>query len=92
MQDRYSLIGEDLTDQRGSGLLVAEFAGLAEPAAQDLPFRRVGPQDPSLAQERCRAEAPGLRSVSQNGALHTVACHFAEDAVRQNPFRLPPLE
>lgn len=45
-----------------------------------------------LAQERCRTEAPALRSVSQNGAFHTVACHFAEDAVRENPFRIPPLE
>ncbi|MBO0707013.1 MAG: ATP-binding cassette domain-containing protein [Candidatus Dormibacteraeota bacterium] len=45
-----------------------------------------------LAQERCRTEAPVLRSVSSNGALHTVACHFAEDAVRENPFHIPPLE
>ena len=45
-----------------------------------------------LAQERCRTEAPALRSISANGALHTVACHFAEDAVRENPFHLTPLE
>jgi len=45
-----------------------------------------------LAQDRCRAEAPALRNVSANGGLHTVACHFAEEAVRQNPFRMPALE
>jgi oligopeptide/dipeptide ABC transporter ATP-binding protein len=45
-----------------------------------------------LVQERCRTEVPTLRSVSSNGVLHTVACHFAEDAVRQNPFRMPALE
>ncbi|MBO0706265.1 MAG: ATP-binding cassette domain-containing protein, partial [Candidatus Dormibacteraeota bacterium] len=45
-----------------------------------------------LAEDRCRDETPRLRSVSHNGGLHTVACHFAEAAVRENPFRLPPLE
>ncbi|MGH7922760.1 MAG: ABC transporter ATP-binding protein [Candidatus Dormibacteraceae bacterium] len=43
-----------------------------------------------LAQERCRTEEPALRSVSQNGAVHQVACHFAEQAVRENPFHLQP--
>ena len=36
-----------------------------------------------LAQERCRTEEPLLRPV---GAGHEVACHFAEEAVRTNPF------
>jgi oligopeptide/dipeptide ABC transporter ATP-binding protein len=45
-----------------------------------------------LAQDRCREEAPALRSVASNGAVHTVACHFAEEAVRENPFNVPPLE
>ncbi|MGH7919703.1 MAG: ABC transporter ATP-binding protein [Candidatus Dormibacteraceae bacterium] len=45
-----------------------------------------------LAQERCRTEEPALRSVSQNGTLHEVACHFAEQAVAENPFKMAPLE
>ena len=45
-----------------------------------------------LAQDRCRTEAPALRSVAASGSLHTVACHFAEDAVRENPFHVPELE
>ena len=36
-----------------------------------------------LAQERCRTEEPLLRPV---GDGHDVACHFAEEAVRINPF------
>jgi oligopeptide/dipeptide ABC transporter ATP-binding protein len=36
-----------------------------------------------LAQERCRTEEPLLRPV---GDGHDVACHFAEEAVRSNPF------
>lgn len=36
-----------------------------------------------LAQERCRSEEPLLRAVGQG---HDVACHFAEEAVRTNPF------
>ena len=39
-----------------------------------------------LAQERCRLEEPLLRLV---GDGHEVACHFAEDAVRSNPFGSP---
>ncbi|GAA5015942.1 dipeptide ABC transporter ATP-binding protein [Actinopolymorpha pittospori] len=35
-----------------------------------------------LAQERCRVEEPLLESV---GAGHEVACHFAEQAVRDHP-------
>jgi oligopeptide/dipeptide ABC transporter ATP-binding protein len=36
-----------------------------------------------LAQERCRIEEPLLRPV---GDGHDVACHFAEEAVRADPF------
>jgi oligopeptide/dipeptide ABC transporter ATP-binding protein len=36
-----------------------------------------------LAQDRCRTEEPLLRPV---GDGHNVACHFAEEAVRLNPF------
>jgi oligopeptide/dipeptide ABC transporter ATP-binding protein len=36
-----------------------------------------------LAQERCRSEEPLLRTV---GDGHDVACHFAEEAVRADPF------
>jgi len=36
-----------------------------------------------LAQERCRIEEPQLRPA---GDGHAVACHFAEEAVRTNPF------
>jgi oligopeptide/dipeptide ABC transporter ATP-binding protein len=36
-----------------------------------------------LAQERCRSEEPLLRTVGEG---HAVACHFAEDAVRSDPF------
>jgi oligopeptide/dipeptide ABC transporter ATP-binding protein len=39
-----------------------------------------------LAQERCRLEEPLLRTV---GTGHDVACHFAEEAVRVNPFGTP---
>ncbi len=39
-----------------------------------------------LAQERCRTEEPLLRNV---GTGHDVACHFAEEAVRVNPFGTP---
>jgi len=38
-----------------------------------------------LAQERCRTEEPLLRLV---GDGHEVACHFAEEAARTNPFGL----
>ena len=36
-----------------------------------------------MAQDRCRLEEPLLRSV---GSGHDVACHFAEEAARLNPF------
>jgi oligopeptide/dipeptide ABC transporter ATP-binding protein len=36
-----------------------------------------------LAQERCRVEEPQLAAVA---AGHEVACHFADEAVRENPF------
>jgi oligopeptide/dipeptide ABC transporter ATP-binding protein len=36
-----------------------------------------------MAQERCRVEEPLLRQIA-NG--HMVACHFAEEAVRKDPF------
>ncbi len=39
-----------------------------------------------LAQERCRVEEPPLRAV---GSGHDVACHFAEEAIRLNPFGAP---
>ncbi len=39
-----------------------------------------------LAQERCRVEEPRLAQV---GDGHEVACHFAEEAVRNNPFGPP---
>jgi oligopeptide transport system ATP-binding protein len=43
-----------------------------------------------LAQERCRVEEPQLRAV---GDGHEVACHFADEAVRSNPFGWrPPAE
>ncbi|MFZ0215818.1 MAG: ABC transporter ATP-binding protein, partial [Candidatus Dormiibacterota bacterium] len=39
-----------------------------------------------LAQDRCRIEEPLLRTVAGG---HQVACHFAEEAVRTNPFGSP---
>jgi oligopeptide/dipeptide ABC transporter ATP-binding protein len=39
-----------------------------------------------LAQEQCRTEEPVLRVV---GDGHQVACHFAEEAARSNPFESP---
>ncbi len=36
-----------------------------------------------LAQDRCRTEEPLLRPVGEG---HDVACHFAEEAARHNPF------
>ncbi len=39
-----------------------------------------------LAQEVCWTEEPPLREV---GSGHQVACHFAEEAVRVNPFGTP---
>jgi oligopeptide/dipeptide ABC transporter ATP-binding protein len=36
-----------------------------------------------LAQERCRVEEPKLHHA---GAGHAVACHFADEAIRINPF------
>jgi oligopeptide/dipeptide ABC transporter ATP-binding protein len=39
-----------------------------------------------LVQDVCRAEEPVLRPV---GDGHAVACHFAEEAVRSNPFGPP---
>jgi oligopeptide transport system ATP-binding protein len=36
-----------------------------------------------LAQERCRVEEPKLEQVADG---HAVACHFADEAVRTNPF------
>lgn len=38
-----------------------------------------------LATERCRVEVPELREISPG---HRAACHFAEDAIRTNPFAL----
>jgi oligopeptide/dipeptide ABC transporter ATP-binding protein len=40
-----------------------------------------------LAQERCRVEEPRLAQVA---AGHEVACHFADEAVKTNPFGLSP--
>ena len=42
-----------------------------------------------LAQERCRVEEPKLTPAGEG---HAVACHFADEAVRLNPFgsTLPP--
>jgi peptide/nickel transport system ATP-binding protein len=39
-----------------------------------------------LAQERCRVEEPLLRPVADG---HMVACHFADEAVRRDPFGAP---
>ncbi|HUB70513.1 MAG TPA: oligopeptide/dipeptide ABC transporter ATP-binding protein [Acidimicrobiales bacterium] len=39
-----------------------------------------------MAQPRCSSEEPLLRQVADG---HLVACHFAEDAVRKDPFGAP---
>jgi oligopeptide/dipeptide ABC transporter ATP-binding protein len=39
-----------------------------------------------LARERCRVEEPPLETVRDG---HQVACHFADEAVRINPFGVP---
>jgi hypothetical protein len=39
-----------------------------------------------MAQEVCSTEEPPLEAVADG---HLVACHFAEEAVRKDPFGTP---